>query len=98
MVLAAAPLEAAFETVALVMHRGLGQERASQLGRLGIRSRADLARWSPAELARRLREQGQSPRDRFLERRARVWVGGGAESKMTSSKEAPCRWIVVVSS
>ena len=60
--------------VALVMHRGLGQERALQLHRLGIETVPDLARWDAAALAAAIRAQGVTPRDRFLERRARVWV------------------------
>ena len=35
------------ERVALVMHRGLGQERVRDLEGLGIRTRAGLAAWSP---------------------------------------------------
>jgi hypothetical protein len=63
--------------VELVMHRGLGEDRALALQRLGIASVDDLARWDAAALATALRVQGDGPRDRFLERRARVWVGGG---------------------
>ena len=72
----AGQLEAVGETLALVAHRGLGEERAFQLGRLGINRRADLARWTPAALAAALRAQGAGPGDRFLERRARVWTRG----------------------
>jgi hypothetical protein len=56
----------------LVVHRGLGQERARALGRLGIDEVGDLASWSPEALAGALRSP--DPRDRFLTRRARVWV------------------------
>ena len=59
-------------TLGLVVHRGLGQERARALGRLGIDEVSDLAGWSPEALAGALR--GPDPRDRFLTRRARVWV------------------------
>jgi hypothetical protein len=69
-------LETHRERVALVMHRGLGEERARQLATLGIDTRRDLSRWSAEALAKELRRQGASPRDRFLERRARVWLGG----------------------
>ena len=67
-----AALERWRETDALVAHRGLGQERARALGRLGIDEVADLSAWAPDELARALRSP--DPRDRFLERRARVWT------------------------
>jgi predicted flap endonuclease-1-like 5' DNA nuclease len=72
-------IEAHRERVALVMHRGLGQARARQLATLGIETPRDLARWSPKALAQALRRQGVSPRDRFLERRARVWVQASGE-------------------
>jgi hypothetical protein len=64
------------ERVALVLHRGLGDARAQELARLGIETRADLARWRPGDLASALRRAGARGPDRFLERRARVWVGG----------------------
>jgi hypothetical protein len=67
-------LERARESVALVLHQGLGEGRALQLERLGIRRVADLASWPPAELAAALRAQDPQPRDRFLERRADVWI------------------------
>jgi hypothetical protein len=67
-------LESARERVALVLHQGLGADRALQLERAGIRRVADLAPWAPAELAAALRAQGPSPRDRFLDRRAAVWI------------------------
>jgi hypothetical protein len=67
-------LESVYETVALVMHRGLGHDRASQLARMGIRTRAELRRWSAEALTRALRQLGSSPRDRFLERRTRIWA------------------------
>jgi hypothetical protein len=72
----AAELERIREAVALVMHRGLGDDRARQLVRLGIHDRAALARWTAPALADALRRQGTSPRDRFLERRVRVWLAG----------------------
>jgi hypothetical protein len=67
-------LERAQESVTLVLHQGLGGDRAVQLERLGIRRVADLGRWRPAELAAALRAQGAQPRDRFLERRAGAWI------------------------
>jgi len=72
--IAAPELERLCETVALVMHRGLGDDRARQLARLGIHDRAALARWTAPALAEALRRQGTTPRDRFLERRVRVWL------------------------
>jgi hypothetical protein len=72
--LPAADLEQIHASVALVMHRGLGQDRTGQLERLGIETVADLARWEAGALAAALRAQGTTPRDRFLERRVRVWV------------------------
>ena len=72
--LSAAELDRIRSTVALVMHRGLGDDRAAQLRRLGIESVTDLRRWDSAALAAALRAQGATPRDRFLERRARVWL------------------------
>jgi hypothetical protein len=70
----AADLEAAYRQVDLVTYKGLGDGRAAQLARLGIRRRQDLARWSAPALAAALRAQGSGPRDRFLERRVRVWT------------------------
>jgi hypothetical protein len=67
------------ERVALVVHRGLGAERARQLEGLGIRSVDDLARWRAKELAAALAAGHPSdPGNRFLERRARVWTDGAA--------------------
>jgi predicted flap endonuclease-1-like 5' DNA nuclease len=57
-----------------VLHRGLGDERAQQLARLGIETREDLACWRPAELAAALRNEGAHGPRRFLERRVRVWL------------------------
>jgi predicted flap endonuclease-1-like 5' DNA nuclease len=73
---AAAPeeLERAREAVALVLHQGLGADRARQLERVGVRRVADLAAWRPEELSAALRAQGAQPRDRFLERRAGIWI------------------------
>jgi hypothetical protein len=70
----AAEMDRIREAVALVMHRGLGDDRARQLGLLGIHDRTALARWRAMDLAAALRRQGTAPRDRFLERRVRVWV------------------------
>jgi len=67
-------LERARESVRLVLHQGLGKDRALQLERLGIRRVDDLVRWPPADLAAALRAQGAQPRYRFLERRAGVWI------------------------
>jgi hypothetical protein len=64
------------ERVALVMHRGLGEGRAEELAGLGVRTRADLSRWTPERLAPALRAAGSRGPDPFLERRARVWVEG----------------------
>jgi len=69
-------LERVRSRVELVMHRGLGQGRALQLSRLGVAGLADLAAWDARSLAAALRAQGTTPRDRFLERRARVWLQG----------------------
>jgi hypothetical protein len=66
------------ERVALVLHRGLGEQRAEELAQLGIETRADLAGWRPAELAAALRRSGAHGPDRFLERRVRVWLQGTA--------------------
>jgi hypothetical protein len=67
-------LAAAAERLALVGHRGLGDDRAVQLGRLGVTRVSDLARWRPGELAAALRAQEARPEDRFLERRAAIWI------------------------
>jgi hypothetical protein len=64
------------ERVALVMHRGLGQDRVRELEDLGIRTRAELAAWSPERLAEALRVRGARGPNAFLERRARVWLEG----------------------
>jgi hypothetical protein len=64
------------ERVALVMHRGLGADRARELAALGIRTRDGLAGWTPERLASALRATGARGPDRFLERRARVWLQG----------------------
>jgi hypothetical protein len=69
-------LGALHDRIRLVMHRGLGQDRALQLARLGVHSLQDLSRWHPDVLAAALRAQGSSPRDRFLERRVRAWFNG----------------------
>jgi len=64
------------ERVALVLHRGIGDGRAQELARLGIETRADLARWRPGELTPALLRSGAHGPDRFLERRVRVWLSG----------------------
>jgi len=72
--LGADELERARAPVALVLHQGLGADRALRLERVGVRRVEDLARWAPESLAAALRAQGPQPRDRFLERRAGVWI------------------------
>jgi hypothetical protein len=67
-------LEEVRSRVALVMHRGLGQRRALQLARLGVDDLDGLAAWDAGSLAAALWEQGRAGPDRFLERRARVWL------------------------
>ena len=76
-------LERARERVALVLHQGLGAERAVQLERVGIRRVADLASWAPADLAAALRAQTPRPKDRFLERRAGVWIRAPRRSRLS---------------
>lgn len=75
--LSAPELDRVRARVELVMHRGLGQDRALQLQRLGVETVADLARWDAGALAAALRAQGPTPGDRFLERRVRVWLDDG---------------------
>jgi hypothetical protein len=74
--LAEADVEEAATRTRLVLHHGLGDDRALQLERLGIRRVEDLAGREAATLAVAIRGQGAQPRDRFLERRARVWLSG----------------------
>jgi hypothetical protein len=62
------------ERAALVLHHGLGDGRTQELARLGIETRAELARWRWEALAAALRRSGARGPDRFLERRARVWL------------------------
>jgi hypothetical protein len=70
-------LDAARPRVALVVHRGLGLDRARDLGALGIHTVDDLAAWPADELAAAIaRRRPRDPRNRFLERRARVWTRG----------------------
>lgn len=64
------------EQVALVLHRGLGDGRAQEVAALGIRSREHLARWRPELLAAALSASGSRGPQRFLKRRARVWLEG----------------------
>jgi hypothetical protein len=64
------------ERVALVLHRGLGDNRARELAGLGIRTRKDLARWRAEPLATALEASGARRPGWFLERRARVWLEG----------------------
>jgi hypothetical protein len=79
-------LERARESVSLVLHQGLGEDRALQLARLDIRRVDDLARWQPADLAAALRAQGAQPRDRFLERRAGVWIREARRARPLSAR------------
>jgi hypothetical protein len=70
-------LESARARVALVMHRGIGLERAHDLAALGIHTRADLAAWPADALAAAIAHRRPGDRrNRFLERRARVWTSG----------------------
>jgi nucleotidyltransferase/DNA polymerase involved in DNA repair len=70
----AGTLRAHFERVRLVMHRGIGDQRAAQLAEIGVHRVEDLQRWTAEDLAARLRTG--DPRDRFLERRVRAWRAG----------------------
>ena len=77
--MAADDLDRLRDRVALVVHRGIGAERARDLDALGIRTLDDLARWPPSALAASLAARHPvDPRNRFLERRARVWTDAGA--------------------
>jgi hypothetical protein len=76
-------LERARERVALVLHQGLGADRALQLERIGVRRPADLAPWAATDLAAALRAQGPQPRDRFLERRVDVWIRAARRSRLS---------------
>jgi predicted flap endonuclease-1-like 5' DNA nuclease len=70
-------LEAARARVALVAHRGLGLGRVHDLDALGIRTLDDLAQWSAEELAAAIAQRRpHDRRNRFLERRARLWTSG----------------------
>jgi hypothetical protein len=71
-------LREARERVALVMHRGLGESRALELTRLGVTTRADLAKFTPESLAAALARSGAAGPERFRERRLRVWLEGSA--------------------
>lgn len=64
------------DRVRLVMHRGMGDERAARLIAAGITRPEDLRSRSPAELADLFRKDG-GPARRFLERRSRVWADRG---------------------
>jgi hypothetical protein len=68
-------LDRARERVALVVHRGVGLARARDLDALGIRTLDDLAKWPAEMLARQIAARRPAdPRNRFLERRVRVWT------------------------
>ena len=60
-----------FDRTRLLMHRGIGHERAAQLAAVGVHRVEDLGRWTAEALAARLRTG--DARDRFLERRVRAW-------------------------
>jgi hypothetical protein len=73
--------------VALVVHRGLGAERARELEALGIVSVEDLAHWPPHLLAEALAARHPSdPRNRFLPRRVRVWTDGAAATRARGAR------------
>lgn len=72
--LTVAELAEVYERAALVAHEGLGDDRVRLLERVGVRDRASLRRWEPAALAAALRAHADGPRERFLERRVRVWL------------------------
>ncbi len=85
--LTAAGMDLARARVALVVHRGLGLDRARQMERLGILTRDDLARWTPETLAAAIaRVRPEDPRNRFLERRARAWARGLAASTVPAAR------------
>jgi hypothetical protein len=75
------------ERVALVLHQGLGDSRARELEALGIRTRADLARWEAEGLAEALAAAGARGPQRFLERRARVWLDGLGDGSVDQAVE-----------
>ena len=75
------------ERVALVVHRGLGGERARDLEGIGIRTVDDLAQWPPDALAQALAARHPwDPRNRFLERRARVWTDGAVAATARAAR------------
>jgi len=75
-------LEEARARVELVAHRGLGLSRAHDLDALGIRTLDDLARWPADALAAAIAQRHPGDRrNRFLERRARVWTSGLGEPR-----------------
>lgn len=80
-------VETARARTALVMHRGIGLSRAHDLEALGILTVDDLARWAPEALADAIaRRRPGDPRNRFLERRARVWTRGLAEATRSAAR------------
>ena len=72
--LTVAELAEVYERSALVAHAGIGDDRAGLLERVGVRDRVALRRWTPEALAAALRAHADGPRERFLERRVRVWL------------------------
>jgi hypothetical protein len=73
--------------VELVVHRGLGLDRVHDLEAIGIRSLADLAAWPPDALAAAVsRRRPDDPRNRFLERRARVWTRGLVDPRRRAAR------------
>ena len=70
-------LDEAADRLGLVLHHHMGADRAAELVDLGIHRVADLDRWAPDTLTQALRARGAvTQRDRFLERRVRVWFRG----------------------
>jgi hypothetical protein len=76
------------ERVALLLHQGLGDERARDLAGLGIHTRDDLSRWAPEALADALAAADAGGPHRFLERRARVWLDGLGKAGGRQPEEA----------
>jgi len=86
--LTVAELRRARDQIRLVLHRGLGLERAHQLERLGIRTVEELAGWQPDQLAAALRFAGDTTSRRLLERRVRVWLRGLPRRRSASGSAA----------
>jgi hypothetical protein len=70
-------LDEAARRLGLVLHHQMGADRAAQLGELGIHGVSDFDGWTPDTLTEALRARGAiTLRDRFLDRRVRVWFRG----------------------